>query len=56
MLSSELCRETLASEEYTPEEIEDEAAIIRVQLAYVNQISGDKDSALSMYRETLKNK
>ncbi|CAK4946720.1 unnamed protein product [Aphanomyces euteiches] len=52
--AEQLCRETLASEGYSPEEIEQEAKIIHVQEAYVAQLSGDNERALETYRQVAK--
>ena len=54
LANAELCRETYAAEGYSAAEIEDEAALIRAQLAYVQQLRGDNERSLSTYRDVLK--
>lgn len=52
-----MCREFLEEDEsMTPEDIENELAIIRVQLAYCLQMQGRNKEASIIYAETLKNK
>ncbi|DBA00297.1 TPA: hypothetical protein N0F65_001492 [Lagenidium giganteum] len=52
--SERLCREVLFVEGTSASEIENEVAVIRAQLAYVKQMQGDADGALSEYRNILK--
>lgn len=52
--SIELCRESFAAEGASPAEIESEVALIKTQLAFVKQMKGDVDGALSDYRNVLK--
>lgn len=54
LLSAELCRESFAAEGASPAEIESEVALIKTQLAFVKQMKGDVDGALSDYRNVLK--
>lgn len=55
--SEKLCREFLEEDESTTEEeIQNEMAIIRVQLAYCLQMQGRNKEASVIYTETLKNK
>lgn len=51
---AELCRETLAADGASDAEVEEEAAVIKTQLAFVKQMRGDLDGALSDYRNVLK--
>jgi hypothetical protein len=50
----ELCRETFAAEGSSEAEIDNEVALIKTQLAFVKQMKGDLDGALSDYRNVLK--
>lgn len=50
----ELCRETFGAEGVSEAEIEEEVAVIKTQLAFVKQMQGDLDGALSDYRNVLK--
>lgn len=54
MFSVELCRESFVAEGASPAEIESEVALIKTQLAFVKQMKGDLDGALSDYRNVLK--
>lgn len=55
--SEKMCREFLEEDEtMTEEDIENELAIIRVQLAYCLQMQGKVKEAAVIYAETLKNK
>lgn len=56
-ISEKMCREFLEEDEsMTEEDIENELAIIRVQLAYCLQMQGKNKEASAIYAETLKNK
>lgn len=56
-VSEKMCREFLEEDEsMTEEDIENELAIIRVQLAYCLQMQGRAKEASVIYAETLKNK
>ncbi len=56
-LSEKMCREFLEEDEsMTKEDIDNELAIIRVQLAYCLQMQGRNKEASVIYAETLKNK
>lgn len=56
-ISEKMCREFLQKEEeMTEEEIENELAIIRVQLAYCLQMQGRNKEASTIYADTIKNK
>ena len=56
-LSEKMCREFLEEDEsMTEDDIENELAIIRVQLAYCLQMQGKNKEASIIYAETLKNK
>lgn len=54
VFSVELCRESFAAEGASPAEVESEVALIKTQLAFVKQMKGDLDGALSDYRNVLK--
>ncbi|KNC99257.1 uncharacterized protein SPPG_05512 [Spizellomyces punctatus DAOM BR117] len=49
-----LCRESLAAEQYSEEEIQQELAVIAVQLAYVHQLQGRSAEAIELYETVLK--
>ncbi|RHZ10280.1 hypothetical protein DYB31_004418, partial [Aphanomyces astaci] len=49
-----LCQDSLAAEGYSAAEIEQEAAVIRVQEAYVAQLTGREEHALDIYRRVSK--
>ncbi|OWZ06160.1 Signal recognition particle [Phytophthora megakarya] len=49
-----LCRDTFVSEGASEAEIDEEVAVIKTQLAFVKQMRGDLDGALSDYRNVLK--
>lgn len=53
-MGAELCREALAADGASPAEVENEVALIKTQLAFVKQMRGDVDGALSDYRNVLK--
>jgi signal recognition particle subunit SRP72 len=56
-ISEKMCREFLEEDEgMTEEDIENELAIIRVQLAFCLQMQGRNKEASAIYAETLKNK
>ncbi|RQM26975.1 hypothetical protein B5M09_005483 [Aphanomyces astaci] len=52
--AGDLCRDSLAAEGYTAAEIDQEAAVIRVQEAYVAQLTGREEHALDIYRHVSK--
>ncbi|ETV93816.1 hypothetical protein, variant [Aphanomyces invadans] len=52
--ADQLCRDSLKAEGYSSAEIEQEAAVIRVQEAYVAQITGGEDRALETFRQVAK--
>lgn len=54
--SEKLCREFLEEDGATEEDIQNEVAIIRVQLAYCLQMQGRAKEASIIYADTLKNK
>lgn len=54
--SEKMCREFLEEDDATAEDIENELAIIRVQLAYCLQKQGRNKEASIIYSEILKNK
>ncbi|KAE9361879.1 hypothetical protein PF008_g645 [Phytophthora fragariae] len=54
LTAERLCRDTLVAEGASEAEIEEEVAIIKTQLAFVKQMRGDLDGALSDYRNVLK--
>jgi len=54
--SEKMCRDTFDDEGMTEEEIANELAIIKVQLAYCLQKQGKTKDASAIYIETLKNK
>ncbi|XP_063696848.1 signal recognition particle subunit SRP72 [Culicoides brevitarsis] len=54
--SEKMCREFLEEDGATEEDIANEIAIIKVQLAYCLQMQGRSKEASSIYIETLKNK
>ncbi|RHY62105.1 hypothetical protein DYB30_006607 [Aphanomyces astaci] len=49
-----LCQDSLAAEGYSAAEIDQEAAVIRVQEAYVAQLTGREEHALDIYRRVSK--
>ena len=49
-----MCRDAFAAEGASETEIAEELAVIKTQLAFVKQMRGDVDSALSDYRNVLK--
>uniref|UniRef100_M4BRV4 Signal recognition particle subunit SRP72 n=1 Tax=Hyaloperonospora arabidopsidis (strain Emoy2) TaxID=559515 RepID=M4BRV4_HYAAE len=49
-----LCRDAFVAEGASENEIEEELAVIKTQLAYVKQMRGDVDGALSDYGDVLK--
>lgn len=49
-----LCRDTFVAEGASEAEIEEEVAVIKTQLAFVKQMHGDLDGAISDYRNVLK--
>lgn len=49
-----LCCDTFVAEGASEAEIEEEVAVIKTQLAYVKQMRGNLDDALSDYRNVLK--
>uniref|UniRef100_A0A1L8DW84 Signal recognition particle subunit SRP72 n=1 Tax=Nyssomyia neivai TaxID=330878 RepID=A0A1L8DW84_9DIPT len=55
-VSEKLCREYLEEDGATEEDIEDEVAIIKVQLAYCLQMQGKVKEAAAIYVDALKNK
>jgi signal recognition particle subunit SRP72 len=55
--AEEMCKEFYKSEEdFDEEELENELAIIKVQLAYCLQVLNKNDEALKIYNSVLKNK
>ncbi|KAG6960985.1 hypothetical protein JG688_00009337 [Phytophthora aleatoria] len=54
LTAERLCRDTFVAEGASEAEIEDEVAVIKTQLAFVKQMRGDLDGALSDYRNVLK--
>ncbi|POM66078.1 Signal recognition particle [Phytophthora palmivora] len=54
LIAERLCRDTFEAEGATEAEIEEEVAVIKTQLAFVKQMRGDLDGALSDYRNVLK--
>ncbi|XP_059612513.1 signal recognition particle subunit SRP72 [Phlebotomus argentipes] len=54
--SEKLCREYLEEDGATEEDIEDEVAIIKIQLAYCLQMQGKTKEAAAIYVDALKNK
>ncbi|KAJ1570021.1 Signal recognition particle core component, partial [Nowakowskiella sp. JEL0078] len=50
------CRDALVEEEYAEEEIEQELAVIVVQLGYVFQLQGRESEALELYQGVLKSR
>ncbi|KAG3107757.1 hypothetical protein PI124_g16107 [Phytophthora idaei] len=54
LTADRLCRDTFVAEGALEAEIEDEVAVIKTQLAFVKQMRGDLDGALSDYRNVLK--
>ena len=49
-----MCRKTLEEDGLTEEDIEDELAIIRVQLGYALQLQGRTSEAQQLYQKVLK--
>lgn len=54
--AEEVCRNMLVEDDYSEEEIEEELAVIRVQLAYSCQKQANSKEALSLYNSILKQK
>ncbi|UIZ22396.1 hypothetical protein KXD40_005050 [Peronospora effusa] len=54
LTAERMCRDAFAAEGASEAEIAEELAIIKTQLAFVKQMRGDVDSALSDYRNVLK--
>jgi len=54
--ASNLCKTTLESEDYSQEEIDNELAVMRVQLAYLYQVMNRSDEAAKLYGEVLTSK
>ncbi|KAG7393147.1 Signal recognition particle core component [Phytophthora pseudosyringae] len=54
LTAERLCRDTFVAEGASEAEIEEEVAVIKTQLAFVKQMRGDVDGALSDYRNVLK--
>ncbi|KAG6602870.1 Signal recognition particle [Phytophthora cinnamomi] len=54
LTAERLCRDTFVAEGASEAEIEEEAAVIKTQIAFVKQMRGDLDGALSDYRNVLK--
>lgn len=52
----EIAKEVLPQQEYTENEIEDELAGIRVQLAFIYQITDRQTQASELYESVLKKK
>lgn len=52
----EACRRSLTEDEATEEEIEEELAGIRIQLAYCLQMMGENEQAAKIYNDVLKQK
>jgi signal recognition particle subunit SRP72 len=50
------CREILLGEGYSPDELDQECAVILVQLAYVLQLKGDTQKASAICKSVLKSK
>lgn len=54
LTAERLCRDTSEADGASEHEIDEEVAIIKTQLAFVKQMRGDLDGALSDYRNVLK--
>ncbi|KAL1916119.1 uncharacterized protein VTP21DRAFT_6123 [Calcarisporiella thermophila] len=54
--STQLCKKTLSEQKLTQEEIDQEMAVILVQLAYVYQLQGRHSKAIELYQTVLKYK
>ncbi|CAH0517554.1 unnamed protein product [Peronospora belbahrii] len=54
LTAERMCRDTFVAEGASEVEIEEEVAVIKTQLAFVKQMRGDVDGALSDYRNVLK--
>ncbi|KUF90282.1 hypothetical protein AM588_10002750 [Phytophthora nicotianae] len=54
LIAERLCRDTFEAEGASEAEIEEEVAVIKTQQAFVKQMRGDLDGALSDYRNVLK--
>lgn len=55
-LSSELCRDSFSGDDFTPEDLDNEIAVILVQLGFVYQLQGKHDDAMKLYTTALKSK
>lgn len=54
---SAMCKESFADDpDVTPEEVDEELAIIRVQLAYILQYQGKNNEANALYNQVQKHK
>eukprot|EP00164_Ancoracysta_twista_P005066 GFYU01006896.1.p1 GENE.GFYU01006896.1~~GFYU01006896.1.p1 ORF type:complete len:642 (+),score=248.21 GFYU01006896.1:58-1983(+) len=51
-----ICKESLSADDVPAEEIEDELAIMRVQLAYIEQLEGKTETAMEAYNTVIKSK
>jgi signal recognition particle subunit SRP72 len=54
--AKKLCRESLADQDLTEEEIQDELAVILVQEGYLKQLSGKTEEAKEVYESIIKSK
>jgi signal recognition particle subunit SRP72 len=55
-LSEKLCRETFSGEDFTEEDLNNEIAVVLVQLGFVYQQQGKNEDALNLYTAALKSK
>lgn len=52
--AKKICRDSMVKEEYTEADIEQELAVIVVQLAYVHQLQGKTEQAIELYQSIAK--
>ncbi|GAB5589568.1 Signal recognition particle subunit SRP72 [Umbelopsis nana] len=52
--AKKICRESMVRDEYTEADIEQELAVIVVQLAYVYQLQGKTEQAIELYQSIVK--
>eukprot|EP00026_Physarum_polycephalum_P004827 Phypoly_transcript_04851.p1 GENE.Phypoly_transcript_04851~~Phypoly_transcript_04851.p1 ORF type:complete len:642 (-),score=188.67 Phypoly_transcript_04851:55-1980(-) len=55
-LAKKVCSDSLVEDGYSPAEVQQELAILQVQLAYCQQLAGQLDAASNLYAEVLKTK
>jgi len=56
LLSQKICKDSLAEEKATDEQIQDELSVIFAQLGYVKQLQNKTEEAIELYNQVLKSK